>query len=297
MTSLFNGEAYSFTKKLYRWTRSEGIFMDNLSPTQRANVEFHKRLAPQYERQPFFQESNQRRVRAILKDLSQRTDANRLLDVGCGTGLVLDLAHDLFQELDGIDITKEMLEKVTTRTNVRVQLANATAIPFPDKTFDAVTAYSVLHHIEDLDRIFKEIRRVLKPGGFLYADESPSQDYLKALVSLEPSATTGDAVLRERERITSDVKKYETKYGIPGEVVRNAMTQNYALHSLTEENLDHLLKSNGFERVQITFRRFLGEDQARERGGEEMVHTIGSYLASMLPLTRHLFKYFVLVAQ
>jgi ubiquinone/menaquinone biosynthesis C-methylase UbiE len=271
--------------------------MDPLSATQRANIEFHTLLAPQYEQQPFFLEMNRQRVRAQLCELAKDTSCEHLLDIGCGTGLILDLAHDLFKELDGIDITSEMLARVKQRANVRTQLASAENIPFPDKTFDAVTAYSVLHHIEDLGPVFREVRRTLKPGGFFYADESPSEHYLDAFLALDPRYPTTDAVRRERERITSDAAQYQRQYGLPIDVVRQAMVQNFSRHSMKQENLERLLRSSGFDTVQITFRRFAGEDQCREKGGEELVNALYNYLVSMLPLTRDLFKYFVLVAR
>jgi ubiquinone/menaquinone biosynthesis C-methylase UbiE len=251
----------------------------------------------QYERQPFFQEMNQQRVRALLCELAKSTPRERLLDLGCGTGLILDLAHDLFNELEGIDITPEMLAKVKQRVNVRTQLASAESLPFPDNTFDAVTAYSVLHHIENLTPVFREVRRTLKPGGFFYADESPSQHYLDAFLGLNRSSPISDAVRREVEKLSSDAEEYLKRYDLPVEIVQRAMAQNYAWHDLKQENLEHLLKSSGFENVQITFRRFFGEDQCREQGGDEMVHAFQNYLVSMLPLTRNLFKYFVVVAR
>lgn len=271
--------------------------MDPPTPTQLANIEFHRLLAPHYEEQPFFNEANRQRVRALLWELAQSTPAERLLDVGCGTGLVLDLAHDLFKELDGIDITPEMLAKVTPRANVRTQLATAESIPFPDRTFDLVTAYGVLHHIENLSRMFQEARRTLKSGGVFYADEAPSQHYLDALLGLNPRSPMTDAVRRERRRVDSDPAEYERRYGLPVEVVRRAMVQNNTWHTLRQDKLERLLKSSGFGTVQITFRHFLGEGQCRQEGGADLVNTTYSYLVSLLPLTRHLFKYFVVVAR
>jgi len=270
--------------------------MTGLSPTQLANVEFHRALAPHYEQQPFFGEANRQRVSTLLRELAKSGPAERLLDVGCGTGLILDLTHSLFKQLDGIDITPEMLAKVTPRPNVRTQLACAEALPFPDRTFDAITAYSVLHHIEDLSQMFREVRRTLKPGGFFYADESLSQHYLDAFFALNGSPMT-DAVRHERERIAFDSAQYERRYGLPVDVVQRAMTQTYAWHALRQENLERLLTCAGFESVKITFRYFLGEEQLHLQGNEEMVTWTQNYLLSLLPLTRSLFKYFVLVAR
>jgi ubiquinone/menaquinone biosynthesis C-methylase UbiE len=271
--------------------------MEPPSPTQLANIEFHSRLAAQYEQQPFFQEANRQRVRALLCGLAKSTPAKRLLDVGCGTGLVLDLAHDLFAELDGIDITPEMLARATPRPNVKTQIASAEAMPFPDGTFDMVTAYSVLHHIAEPGRVFREVRRTLKPGGVFYADESPSQHYFDALLALNPRSPMSDTVRRERERLLSDPGEYQRLYGVPVEVVQRAMAQNYSWHALRQENLERLLRTAGFGTVEISFRRFLGEDLCRQEGGEELVGRIHSHLVSLLPLTRGLFKYFVLVAR
>ena len=271
--------------------------MHPLTRTQLANVEFHRLLAPHYRMQPFFQESNLERVRVLLQELTRNTPTERLLDLGCGTGLIFDVAHDLFKELDGVDITPEMLGRVTPRANVRTQLASAERLPFPDNTFDAVTAYSVLHHIDDLGQVFREVRRTLKPGGFFYADESPSQHYQDAFLALNPHFPMNETVRIERERMLSDATEYQTKFGLPIEIVQQAMVQKYAWQDLKQENLERVLKCSGFDSVQITFRRFFGEDECRKQGGEEMVRTIHSYLASMLPLTRSLFKYFVLVAR
>lgn len=262
-----------------------------------ANIEFHRMLAENYDQQPFLREDNRRRVRNLLEKLAQSTPAGRLLDVGCGTGLVLDLAHDLFKQLDGIDITEEMLARVKPRLNVRTQRASAERIPFPDGVFDVVTAYSVLHHIEDLGQVFHEVRRTLKPGGVFYADESPSQHFLDALLNLGPDSAMTDDVRREREKLLADVNQYQTRFGLPVEVVKRAMVQNYSHHSLTEEALTCLLKTAGFDSVQLTYRRFLGGDECRVKYGEEQTRVIHDYLTSMLPLTRGLFKYFVLIAR
>ena len=268
-----------------------------VSPIQLANIAFHRLLAAHYEQQPFFTESNRRRVRCLLENLVRTTPAERLLDLGCGTGLVLDLAYDLFKELDGIDITEEMLARVKPRPNVRTQKASAEKIPFPDDTFDMVTAYSVLHHIEDLGQVFHEVRRTLKPGGVFYADESPSQHFLDGLLNLESDSGMTDDVQRERERLLADVNRYETRYGLPAEIVQHAMVQTFSRHNLKYETLTALLKSAGFDSVEITYRRFLGGDECRERYGEEKTRVIHDYLSSMLPLTRSLFKYFVLIAR
>lgn len=271
--------------------------MQSLSKTQLANIEFHRLLASQYEQQPFFGEANRARVRSLLQELAGTTSSERLLDIGCGTGLILDLAHDIFKQLDGIDITPEMLERVNPKPNISIQVASAEDVPFRDATFDAVTAYSVLHHIEDLEKVFREVRRVLKPEGFFYADESPSQHYRDAIFGIDTNKPMSATLQHEHERVTSDLQQYGTKFAIPAEIVERAMTQNFALHKLEQENLERLLFAAGFHDVKMTFRWYIGEAAIRREYGEVHARTVGEYLQQMLPLTRHLFKYFVLVAR
>lgn len=88
----------------------------------------------------------------------------RILDVGCGTGLLLkELAA--FGDVQGIDVSQLAIDFCNERGLSNVALGNATAIPFPDNSFDIVLALDVIEHVADDATAAREIRRVLKPGG------------------------------------------------------------------------------------------------------------------------------------
>src|SRR5437773_12529536 len=180
-----------------------------LSDVQRANVLYHSRLAPNYHRQPFLREDNRVRVRGILADLQQRTRGRRLLDIGCGTGFIFDAGHDLFEKLDGVDITGDMLASVQPRPNLSTQIAAAEALPFPAAMFDVVTCNGVLHHIEHVGEMLAEARRVLRPGGVFYADEVPCSDFRKAVSSLDGDDPMSDLLKSEWWKIAGDTDRYE----------------------------------------------------------------------------------------
>lgn len=98
--------------------------------------------------------------------------AGRIMEIGCGTGyamLNLGLAGAL-DEAWGCDISQGMLDvcqENADRLGIKVHLeqADAESLPYEDGYFDMVIGHAVLHHLPDLDVSFREIQRVLKPGG------------------------------------------------------------------------------------------------------------------------------------
>ena len=102
----------------------------------------------------------------------------RILDLGCGGGLDLLALHEITDgraELYGVDITDKALELAKHRMRtlgiegIHLVKGDIASLPFEDDFFDMVTVAWVLHHVleEELDRIFMEMRRVLRPGGVL----------------------------------------------------------------------------------------------------------------------------------
>jgi ubiquinone/menaquinone biosynthesis C-methylase UbiE len=267
----------------------------SLSEIQKANVRYHALLAPAYHEQPFLRADNRIRVRRILEDLQRRTGGRRLLDIGCGAGFIFDAGHDVFEKLDGVDITEEMLARVESRPNVTVHRATAEVLPFADGAFDVVTCNGVLHHIEHIGPALAEARRVLRAGGIFYADEIPSIHFRESLSSLNGSSHMSDLLKCEWWKVTGDTDRYE-QLGIEKEATRNAMVQCYWKDELRPEKLEELLASAGFQNVDVRLRWFLGQAQIRDSWGEDSARHLEEYLTLLLPLTRHLFKNLMIVA-
>lgn len=93
-------------------------------------------------------------------------DGERILDVGCGTGLLLRriAAHAPGAQLAGVDITPAMLRQVEARLADRLQ-GDIRRLPLADATFDAVIVASVLHYLPAVGPALAEVARVLRPGG------------------------------------------------------------------------------------------------------------------------------------
>jgi ubiquinone/menaquinone biosynthesis C-methylase UbiE len=167
----------------------------------RANVAVHSKLADSYDLQePHFRPENRDKVRAILKQLRSRAPGGRLLDLGCGTGFILNLASDLFDELHGIDATPAMLARIGDNTGkIKLHVGIAEQVDFPDNSFDVVTAYSFLHHTLEYADVMREALRVLRPGGLFYVDLEPNQLFWKAISGLKTCEGEYFAPAVERE--------------------------------------------------------------------------------------------------
>jgi ubiquinone/menaquinone biosynthesis C-methylase UbiE len=103
----------------------------------------------------------------------------RALELGAGTGFFsLNLKQaGVLDEVHVTDLSPGMVEAAranATRLGFTVEgrVADAEGIPYDDDTFDVVVGHAVIHHIPDVEQAFREMLRVLKPGGrFVIAGE------------------------------------------------------------------------------------------------------------------------------
>jgi ubiquinone/menaquinone biosynthesis C-methylase UbiE len=97
------------------------------------------------------------------------TNQTKVLDLGCASGILLQRISKTFGAAGtGIDVSSVLLEiaKQKDSTNTYL-LADAASLPFPDNSFDLVTSFDNLEHIQEYDKVLQEIIRVLKPDGKL----------------------------------------------------------------------------------------------------------------------------------
>ena len=95
----------------------------------------------------------------------------RVLDVGTGPGVLAFLVAPRVAQVDAVDFSPGMIEQVRARgereriTNVRGAVMDAQSLAFADATFDAAFSLFVFMFVPDRARGFRELFRVLKPGG------------------------------------------------------------------------------------------------------------------------------------
>ncbi|MFC1663153.1 class I SAM-dependent methyltransferase [Patescibacteria group bacterium] len=86
-----------------------------------------------------------------------------VLDVGCGTGGLIEKIKEKPKEIIGLDIDHQALSKNNFIT--KKILSSAESVPLPEKSIDVVTAEFVIEHLENPNKVFKEIYRLLKTNG------------------------------------------------------------------------------------------------------------------------------------
>ncbi len=105
-----------------------------------------------------------RDIAAQLRDIPYEA----LLDVGCGTGFLIDLlAKQRPARYAGLDLSPEMIRMAESKRikGAEFLVGSADRLPFPDGCFDIVTCSQSFHHYPYPDKAMAEALRVLKPGG------------------------------------------------------------------------------------------------------------------------------------
>ena len=109
-----------------------------------------------------------------FRDYWQLSASSSVLDVGCAKGFML---HDLAELIPGItvkgvDISPYAIEHAIDDMKPHVQVANATQLPFADKSFDVVISINTVHNLdrEECGKALREIERVSRGNSFITVD-------------------------------------------------------------------------------------------------------------------------------
>lgn len=119
------------------------------------------------------------RPKVLFKIIKHLPKSAKVLDVGCGTGTFLKTVHDIRPDLSlyGIDIAGH---GDNLPGYISFHKASIFEIPFENETFDLVSLFSVIEHIEvnSIDRALSELCRILKNGGHFYIETLSSLSVL-----------------------------------------------------------------------------------------------------------------------
>jgi len=280
---------------------------DQYQEAIKANIAVHSAMADDYNTvEPHFREESVLRVAAIIDEIEKSNSINKVLDLGCGTGFMINILRDRAEEITGVDVTQAMLDKVDQSGKAKITLINGdtAAVRLEDNYYDLATAYTFLDHLYDMTPTFKNCYKSLKDGGLFYADLSPNAyfwDEIKKLVKTDEEFD--EIVQREIKAVTAKDEEIEAEFGVNKETFKQAEHQKHIEGGLREEKLKQELENVGFKNIRFIYHWYVGQaqlvnDESMERE-ERLKHanSMHHYLTKSLPLSRHLFKYVGFIAE
>lgn len=123
--------------------------------------------------------------KAIREHLLPLTQSDRVLDLGCGTGVFAPLFPSA--QYEGVDIDQKNISYATRHYPYHFQIGDAMNLPFQDGSFTRILVAGVLHHLSPAEcvRVCAEMRRVLAHGGrALVMEDTKSARWITRLMHL-----------------------------------------------------------------------------------------------------------------
>ncbi len=125
----------------------------------------------------------------IFLELLKVKPEEKLLDIACGLGRLLEAATEYDCELTGVDISKVAIEKAQDKLpNAHIQWANAEELPFDDSKFDVITCLGSLERMLNLSRVLQEMKRVTTTNArfcFLVRNENTATWNIKKTLGIQ----------------------------------------------------------------------------------------------------------------
>ncbi|CAL4071310.1 unnamed protein product, partial [Meganyctiphanes norvegica] len=106
---------------------------------------------------------------SYLKEKNSEKTLDVAVDVGCGSGQSTQILSPSFKSVFGLDISKSQIDeanKMETLKNIQYKVSGAEQLSFADSSVTVVTAGQAAHWF-DLPKFYKEVERILVPGGIL----------------------------------------------------------------------------------------------------------------------------------
>lgn len=125
-------------------------------------------------------------------ELVERYGTGRdVLEVGCGTGLILHRAQQVARSARGIDLSGGMLEKAAAR-GLAVAQASATELPIASNSVDLAYSFKVLAHIPDIAGALREMSRVVRRGGWVLAEFYNARSIRRLIKAVKPPSAVSE---------------------------------------------------------------------------------------------------------
>lgn len=163
-----------------------------------------------------------------------RFAGGRVLDAGCGSGHLTRILLDRGADVVGVDVSREMLgyarERASEASFARVDLGSP--LPFGDDVFAGVVSSLAFHYVEDWGPLFRELRRVVAPGGWVVCSvQHPHADF---------EEYEGSEDYHAIERVSATWESFGDAVEVPAyrrplaAMLKPALSAGFSLDDLTE---------------------------------------------------------------
>lgn len=149
-----------------------------------------------------------------LKWIKERAQGKKVLEIGCGPNINTPHWVDSAAECHGIDLSEVAIEQAWKRLgsrpeNVHLAVMNAESMDFEDNAFDVVCGKGIIHHL-NTEAAYKEVARVLKPGGrAIFIEPMGHNPFINLYRRLTPNMRTED----EHPLLISEVQMADRYFG------------------------------------------------------------------------------------
>lgn len=271
----------------------------------KANIALHTQMAEQYNTcEPHFRPENVHKVEERLQKIIAEVKGDKLLDLGCGTGFMINIAKKYVKYIDGVDVTQAMMDKIDKSGNATIRLFNHDTGTFDvvEGNYDLITGYSFLHHLYDINPTLQTAYKGLKKGGKLYCDLDPNFYYWDSINQLDRKGSYDPIIKREIEMVTYKDEDIEKNFGVSKDVFNSAEFGKNIAGGFKEEDLTSALKTAGFSQVEVFYYWFLGQASlindswGTKEERLKYADVMDEVLQRALPVSRNLYKYMGFIA-
>ncbi len=271
-----------------------------------ANVELHSKMSAHYNTcEPHFRNENVEKVEANFLKAITNLNAEKMLDLGCGTGFMILIGKKYVKEIYGVDVTKAMTDRIDMSGDAKITIINddTAKAALPKNYFDIATAYSFLHHLYEVKPTLQNAYQSLRDGGRLYVDLDPNYYFWEGVNKLDRHGEYDFIVKREIEAVTYKDEDIEKSFGVSKETFNHAEFGKNIKGGFKEEDLIATLHEVGFTKISFFYHWFIGEGglindpQYTKEDRFKYAAIMNQTLQKSLPLSRNLFKYVGFIAE
>lgn len=125
-----------------------------------------------------------RRLEEIVEDFSIHFSSGRLLDIGFGSAVLMQVARDKGWQATGVEISKPAVEHAR-KLGFEVFHGDLAEAKYPDNYFDVITASEIIEHCFQPEILLNEVFRILRPGGLFWATTPSARGLSFQLIGLD----------------------------------------------------------------------------------------------------------------